>query len=342
MDFKNAPSPGGAAFLQWKFIYSFHMPLFYFLSGALHKRKSFTSTLCNSMHLVFLAQLFHVVGWITLVTLGKSSHVHRPLFTPLLLLTDFTTVVLWFLVSLAIIQILFHIVATRSAQSLGAVSLLLIGGFVFCQLTRINYFQAGSLLPGFIFYWLGSKYANISPKDEIEFPHLTVALASFGLMIWPSLHNSGCVLTSTSVCANKGDQFGVLLVFGQTGFWPYFITAGVIGCFATLSLAHSLTKSNSALGRILSYVGQHSLEILIVNGFVLALLQPQIIKHLSDTPIFKHPTLLAMILVLAHIAGAPVSCKILKPIIYNSKRLSQATSIMVVSALSKQRQRARG
>jgi fucose 4-O-acetylase-like acetyltransferase len=321
--FKGNPSPSGLAFLQWKFIYSFHMPLFYFISGTLFKKKDLKSALSGSINLIFVAQVFHIIGWLLFAGFGKSSNLSRPLVQPLLLLTDFTIVPLWFLVSLAIIQMMIHVAKSKGALPLVLVGTATVVTFLWCNLTKTNAFQMGSLLPGLIFYWLGSEYnTHILTYSHTRATRTRLLVKSTiftpiaaALMIVPIFENNGCLLSLPEKCSNIGDQFGVLLALGQTGFFPYFLLSAALGCVAIFSIADAASRLPSRLEGGLAYVGKHSLEMLIVNGFTLVFLQPQILKHMSVWPGSTHSSFLALLITLGHLATLPIYVKIFSPVL---------------------------
>jgi uncharacterized membrane protein YcfT len=134
-------------------------------------------------------------------------------------------------------------------------------------------------------------------------------------MIVPIFENNGCLLSLPEKCSNIGDQFGVLLALGQTGFFPYFLLSAALGCVAIFSIADAASRLPSRLEGGLAYVGKHSLEILIANGFTLVFLQPQIQKHMAGLPGSTYSSLLALLITLCHLAALPIFTKILSPIL---------------------------
>lgn len=151
------------AFEQWQFIYSFHMPLFYFISGmsasvTKHKDKN---KLWNSVcHLLILAASIHIISFIPSI-LATAAGLPASHFTPwslqsLLVGNGLVPISIWFLVSLATVQICFYAFYYGNIFSKSSVAIICMVSLALEQDWPVqNYFQIKSLLPGLIFFLAG-------------------------------------------------------------------------------------------------------------------------------------------------------------------------------------------
>jgi len=273
-----------SAFDQWQVIYAFHMPLFFLVSGAVNlniKEKSLRQVAENSLGLIFLAFIVHIAGSVVLffdrVLPWTDLEVLKETFTPLIKGAGFSTVVLWFLYAIAVVQFLFYL-AMRSGElekprhrlALTAVLGLLCGvsilGLLFPNLPSYLQFKAWFL--GLVYFAVGYF---LSRTRRIALP-LILAVPLLALLIVLAPLNHGCTFNLTPSCTDPSTpgHFAASVITGEIGNWLLFVTTALVGCAATLSL------SRLKILRPLAYLGRCSLELFLVNGFVLVFINHEL------------------------------------------------------------------
>ncbi len=282
-----------AAFAQWRVVYSFHMPLFFLISGMTARnlrQKSWRRILEQALALVAIAYVSHIAGVALSAALGRvpaeAGAAVKTLVRPMLIGKDFSIVTTWFLVALAGVQILAAaIVKGPGAARLAAIALL---GFIVVANPFIpNPFQIKSLAPGVLFYLAGYALMRFGalPPAFVWAPCLAavVALAPLNgacLVEW------SCAPLKGFVPEFLGGRFGVLMITGDIGFPPLFALTALLGALAVLSLSRQLATSR--FGAALAWNGRNALDLVLVNGFFLVFLQPAFARlPLADTAIWR-------------------------------------------------------
>jgi fucose 4-O-acetylase-like acetyltransferase len=272
------------AFAQWRMIYSFHMPLFFVISGMASAglaQKSWRAVLKNALNLLLLAYMTHVAGFIIAALAGQidtPALMIKRLVLPLLIGKDFSIVVTWFLVALAVVQIFAYGVIKYAGSPRYLFLLLALCLYISAPLTG-NIFQIKALAPGLIFFLFGYVLASNRPKTLRRFlPALPFLICATYFL---SSVNDSCLLDWALTCSKVNGRFadflrghfGVLMIVGYYGFFPLFIAAALAGSLSILMLGALLERS--ILARPLSLIGQRTLELVIVNGFLVVFLQPR-------------------------------------------------------------------
>lgn len=265
-----------SAFQQWRVIYSFHMPLFYFLSGAARvaaragtdAQASWYRPLRDALAAILFVELCQFGGSV-LVALDM---IRQGTFDPLsivkstvrsaLLLCDLRLGILWYLVSLAVVVLLAHLWSTGSragrAVVVGACALSLWAALPVGPAwdVRDNWFQVRSWMPGLVFYGLGRMFTGRYPKTWVG------GLALLALIVLAPL-NRGCPTSPTGVCADIADVFAPWMILGRHGFLPFFYVFAALGIAAALGLSRVLPRS------MFAYFGRVSFPLYVLNAVFL-------------------------------------------------------------------------
>lgn len=273
----------GPAFAQWRAIYSFHMPLFFLVSGAVNTsigRKPLAQVVAGSLSLIVLAWLTHFLGWAVQLALHPemlhmaSGKLLREMLRPAFKLTHFSTVVVWFLVALAAVRLLFAI-ALRHRRAVPLVLLLAAGLWILSAGRSVTILQCQTWLPGLAFFALGYW---MNQRRSLPAGWLALPLAAVTLLLVPL--NGGCSFAPFGDCPLSLrwpgfplDAFAVSMANGDYGFVPLFYATALAGSLAVLSLSSLLARA-APLGKPLARLGRNSLDLFLVNGFVLAFLNP--------------------------------------------------------------------
>lgn len=284
---------GDAAFVQWQAIYAFHMPLFYLLSGMTNARIAEqglgkVAARCLGFHLLALSS--HIVGMVFFAErIAEEDLVYLIAFfgLPALFGYDYSSIIVWFLTSLAIVQLFVYALARARGRAMQAVIAAVVLSLVLtAEHLAINPFQIQSLLPGTAFFLMGMWFAG--RELPLRPSHLGgVALAGFVLVAVTAPWNSGCFATAFASCGldQLNGRFAVWLADGEVGFVPLYILSGLAGSVAVLALSRLIVHTPFAAG--FGSLGRKSLALLLLNGFAL-ILQAKNIRpdsHLSFGPL---------------------------------------------------------
>jgi acyltransferase len=265
-----------SAFQQWRVMYSFHMPLFYFLSGAARVAArpgtgapgGWYRPLREAFMLLLFVQVCQLGGGVLfaldMIRQGTADPlaILQSTLRGALLLCDLRLSILWYLVSLAVVILLAHLWNTGSRSGRAIV-------IVACAISlwaawpvgpawdvRDNWFQVRSWMPGLVFYALGRMFTGRYPKVWVG------ALALLALIVLAPL-NRGCPTSPTGVCANIADVFAPWMILGRHGFLPFFYAFAILGIAVVLGLSRVLPRP------LFAYFGRASFPLYVLNAIFL-------------------------------------------------------------------------
>ncbi|MBX9909114.1 MAG: acyltransferase [Beijerinckiaceae bacterium] len=290
------------AFLQYKVLAAFAMPLFFLVSGAGAAKlagKGWRNVLKTSLFLLALAYFVHALGLLALaVRLGLGGGPDIDLLRygveSTLKGRDFSTVVVWFLVSLAFVRLIVFAIFRLAPPRLAWAIVAAIGLASLAVPYLPQAFMLRTWFAGTVFFALGMGLAGRFGQAS---PWLAPALTP--VVAWLALANRGCDYDPLSACpqVQLGAESVVWLHAGEVGFIPLFYMTAMLGCALALCVARAL--AGSVVGPALARIGRKTLELLVINGFVLVFLQPAL-KHipLGQAGFWLYPLLLAGVLAL--------------------------------------------
>ncbi len=263
------PAHGGrpiiqAAADQWQVIYSFHMMLFFLVSGAVNRslpKKAWPDVLRASLRLLALAWTVHVIGWAFGLAINPDARSSFGgaiwnLVDPILEGYKWSVGVLWFLTSLCFVQIL----AYWSLRRFPAVAVL-VAAVAATALT--SYLPEQYLLktwaPGLSFFALGYLFS----QWQVRWP-FWAAIPLLVAIVFIAPLNHGCTFSYAQACGSN--PFSVRMFMGSYGFLPVFFLSSLVGSLAIICLSAGLAKFSAS--ELLAYMGRKSLELFFINGFV--------------------------------------------------------------------------
>jgi fucose 4-O-acetylase-like acetyltransferase len=280
-------------FDQWRFLYSFHMPLFFMISGMASiaiAKKTPQEQLSRFLFLVLLAVLMHLAGAAIVValsvvhgTFGWTSAA-KTVFMPLVQGMDYSTVIGWFLVSLAAVSALYYACVRFHRPAYVVVGLILalsFGSDLYDQyhfdfVAKHNIWQLNTWWVGFLFFTLGAHFHRLVRTPKSLAALAACALALMAATAVASAHNHGCTFSYAAVCRDMyGTQyFSIKMNRGYFGFLPVFFFAAACGSVGMYYFSAALARAKA--GRWLAWLGRHTLEMLLINGFVLRFLNQNV------------------------------------------------------------------
>jgi fucose 4-O-acetylase-like acetyltransferase len=303
-----------SAFVQWQVIYSFHMMLFFLVSGAVNRnltKKAWPEVLPGSLRLLALAWVVHIAGILFAMATGFAPEATSSpwsaavaIFDPILEGFCWSIGVLWFLTSLCFVQILAYLLLRRFPATAIVIAAML-GTAVVIYFNAPNQYLIRTWLPGLSFFALGYLFS----QWQVRWP-IWVCIPLAIAVVWLAPLNSGCSFSLTGPCEKFGDgPFGVRMFAGSYGYLPLFFLSSLAGSLAVISLSAGLAKVQAS--KILAYIGINSLDLFIINGFVATFLPPYIARITWPNLTIVHYVAIGIAVVAAHL----LALQILRPLL---------------------------
>ena len=310
--------PNNYALLQNKFIYSFHMPLFFMLSGffanvntqkfdLFFKNKIFTRLVPV---LVFNVLLFICELLLSIIAHTFSFKDYLEQLTNLIRGQASLNVPTWFLVCLFTTELIhFYIsrkITSQKGRLISVIVFYALGIIVTRKMSLVshitgiapNFWYIHESLIAYSFFLLGfilnqSKILEKIKQSPVKYFYLIltaiVLLATFNL-------NKG-------LYSRDGDFTVVLMVSSMHGHPIWFLVTALAGSFALIFLSQVTPKN-----RILLFLGENTLVLLGLNGFFRNIFNPMIVKSLPPEAFNGHYRLIlvgSLVTIVSLIACVP-------------------------------------
>lgn len=253
------------------FIYAFHMPLFFFLSGLVMKDFSFCTIkrecqklLANYLIWSLLFCLFDVLFNISNMP-GKGATVLSCL---ILTFTFWGISVLWFLPSLLLAKLLVFFIRKVSSAFIFQLCILLC--FVLIALYSKQFIIGWNSSPNHyrqvIYYGMGTLIRAV-----ILTPFTFVGIYSQLILrkiLQLSRHISFCIslafFTVVFICSQFMGRIDLHVL--DYSFYPAFVLVALLGCYGTVLFSHTLSKSDF-FSPVFINLGQNSLFIMATHNY---------------------------------------------------------------------------
>ncbi|MBI4724286.1 MAG: acyltransferase family protein [Rhodomicrobium sp.] len=315
-----------SAFAQWQVIYSFHMMLFFFVSGAVNRnltKKLWPDVLRGSLRLLALAWVVHILGVLFAMATGFAPEATRSLWDAAFAIGDpiaegflWSVGVLWFLTSLCFVQLLAYL-SLRNFPALAVVLVAMAATAITVYLP--DQYLLKTWLPGLSFFALGYLFS----QWQVRWP-FWAAIPLIAAVILLAPLNHGCTFSLTQICEGS---FGVRMFAGSYGFLPLFFLSSLVGSLAAVCLSAGLARFRAS--KILAYAGRRSLELFIINGFVATFLP----SYIAQIP-WPHLTVLHYIaLAIGVVAAHLLALQVLRPVLARIDSAALAISGFLVRIL---------
>jgi acyltransferase len=327
------------AFVQVRFIYAFHMPLFFFLSGLMHKPRDPATILTGSLALMILALLTQLVAALINGLLGNGWIGMYDMVRTMLLQTSFLIGVTWFLVSLAVVRVLACLWLQGSTVARMAVLFMVAMSLIVALLSEFRAFQIQTWWAGLAFYLAGHLLAGpvrdrlAQPAERMNGRWIGVmalgVLMAFAVTELTAAWNQGCLLDPHVICGSAvtHDRFIVRMIVGNYGFVPFFLLAAAAGTAGVMLLSALLTNLPRAALRYMGWVGKNTLTLLILNGFVL-MIGNRILRTAIEVgyPSWV-PVAVPLLLLIGHMIVLPLAI----PVVIRAERISSAAACSIIA-----------
>ena len=272
-----------AAAAQYKWIYSFHMPLFYVLSGIVHNEARPRLAIMPFLHRVLRSRLVPyglfallpalfvfagVPGWFPTVDLSRPAGYVEGFVSTLMGLPAFN-IPLWFLASLVLIELLHFAIGrlwTTKARLLAGIVVFYLIGYLFNRYVDVIgaglIFWMAHVVPlGYAFYLTGILVRRTGILER-SFPTSTVAavagLCLVGVFLSYDLNQGPFRLLDV-----------VVMMFGTVGHPILFPLTALVGSALVILIARLMPA-----WRWLQYLGEITLLIYCLHGFFYHFVNP--------------------------------------------------------------------
>lgn len=274
------PMLAPAASIQIKLLAP-NVAVFFFLNGMQSThigKKSLLAILRQSLMLLVIAALSHVVAVLIDQGINGTYTQLRPfakaLVRPIVMGTGYANYVAWFFVVLAAARIFAYAFA-RSKVAFGA---LVVASAVLIYASQLlhlpfNVYEWRNWPIAVLFFLVGMRI-----RANIAIPHV-VGLGALLLSFGAAWMNSPTLL-SAGPCLTCSLPFVAQPMVGQYGFLPVYLVQEV--AFITFLLWVSAVTTGHTAGRLATYFGRPSLQMLLLHGWVLVALYPAAARGLPE------------------------------------------------------------
>lgn len=278
------------------YIYSFHMPLFFFLSGFLHKGKPIRQFIIGKINSLYIPYaVFTLLSWFFYLWRQLARKDHSGLSTHYYKLTSIVTGTadnggnnpIWFLTCLLVVSCGFLLISqikNAKFRPWVVLGVSLIGYLL--SLTRINlFFNIDIACSAIVFYYLGFSVRRRNLLDYIDSVRRWVRVLA---LIPAIIAQLGAAYLNVTVAPIRW----VNMAGNNLGNYFLFYTAACLGIFVYLVIGYWIQKI-----RLINFLGKNSLLILATHKPMLLLFNLYVGKFLDIQG--KWHGLLATIVVLA-------------------------------------------
>lgn len=266
------PAGATASFVQIKLLAP-HVSVFFFLSGMGARnlgKRSFPSVVTQSLMLLLLASVSHAVGyWIGPFIQNPPQYWGGAVYgfaKPLVYATGYCTFIGWFFVVLAFARMLAYAFERSWVWFAGGVALF--GLLVLASQTlRVpdNLYEWRNVPAATLFFLIGMRI----PKSW-RVPDALGAAALVTTLTLAWFNRPG--LLSAGPCLDCDIMFVSQPMVGQFGSLPVFVVQEV--AFLIFILWAGQLGLRLGLSRLPRYFGRHSVQLLLLHGWVMAALFP--------------------------------------------------------------------
>ncbi len=261
--------------ILFKFIYSFHMPLFIMISGYLSynslNKKSLKETIISKIKTLIIPLLL----WSIIPFIINNTNFFNIKESIKLFITTFSTN-LWFLWSLFYINILIKIINKYFKDNIYIISILIT--FILPNTLVIKYFNINFYLYSFMYFYflIGYFYKKYNLQEKLvnyfNYKILIINTILFIIMLF-FFKNEHYIYTSLLNILNNYKQIFI-------DIYRYLI--GIIGCIEILLFIYIIkNKINKKIQNILIYIGKNTLGIYIISSIIQPYLLPLITNKLN-------------------------------------------------------------
>lgn len=251
-------------FTDW--IYSFHMPLFFFLSGYVFNNKRKYSFICEKafIHLIVPYLCYNVIFLlIDIVLFGKTSKV---------VLDDCNNVisgqgafgVIWFLLALFWVQLIYGLICKITKKKLRycVVIFIVIWGYIMSMLINFECYKLITAMVALGFFAIGD-YLKVSHK-EFEMNNRVSFIIILGASVGLSLINSNAYKTRIEMSGAIYNN--LVLTYSCAVFGIQSVV--MFSEYVLKKMSTNLNKFFKSISKITIYIGEHSIYFFPLTAYI--------------------------------------------------------------------------
>jgi fucose 4-O-acetylase-like acetyltransferase len=275
--------PSAALFEQNKFIYSFHMPLFFLLSGMVYRQAS------ERFGRVVAAKFFSRMGPVLLfciLLLAAKLSILLVKGKPSLIAGEFIefgrivsglpySTITWFLICLMVVELIYFLILDRVRRPGRAfVAAAVCTGAMLFALRDVAFLE---YLTGLKknFWFLHEALVAIGFFALGHWLSASGGVAAMHAMAWPLRFVAGLALIFLAWLTVDLNFQAVYMVESQHGDPVWFVVTALAGSLGVILLCSCVGQS-----ALLGYVGRHTLVLLGMNGLFRDIIDPTLVKRL--------------------------------------------------------------
>jgi len=170
-----------------KYIFSFHMPLFFFISGFLFNRTKYHtlgSFVLNKIRTILLPYIYFSIAIVIFYYLMNRITIAQGLKSILLGYGGYEGIALWFLISLFITELYFLIISNYISDKYLTIIIIFnaIIGYIFYK-TQVHLpYKLEVTLSAIVFYYLGNQFRKNNYLDFLNKIHYLIGLIFLSLL----------------------------------------------------------------------------------------------------------------------------------------------------------------
>lgn len=280
-------------FQQYQFIYSFHMPLFFILSGAVGQvsTTTFRKNLRGGLELIALVFIMHVIGTgIDLLTRDQTLGWSTPeIFINGFIGGNTTIGVMWFLLCLGIVRLTLGSALLIQKLPLRIIAIAFILGLFawhYSQRAEWPNWQDTTLFFGGLFFLIG-RLVPLRWMAALSKPLWLLLTIPATLAL--AFYNQGCGFTfayshgpdAAPGCGGAvfGNAHPIIMMMGEYNNYLLFVAGALAGTLMSLAIANLFART-IAPNAALTAIGRQTLGLLLINALYCAFLIPLVQAHM--------------------------------------------------------------
>ncbi len=261
----------------YKFIYSFHMPLFMIISGYL-----FYSSICkydfkNNLMKKIFSIIIPLLSWniiITAIDLSKSNEniTIKRIFTSYV--NEFLGN-LWFLWAVFLCSIIVLLVNKFLRDNIFAYLCIFLLTFLTPDRMIVDVFCYKYMYPYFVFGYLFCKYDWNKALKIIKYKYLFIPIfLMYFIMLF--FYNNDIYIYNSGISIYSKD------ILSQLYIDFYRLAIGLLGSLLIIYLFFIISKSISGvISKIFLYIGKRTMGIYIITNFIFIYVVPELTKNFT-------------------------------------------------------------
>lgn len=298
-----------------RYINSFHMPLFFLISGYLFNHSKYENIIIfikkKFKTLILPYCIFAIIGMVFQFSFREMLEIQfykRQVLYGIITTNGIWNGPIWFLVCLFFVEILYYLLTSQDnkyIQNIGVLLFSLIGYLLSNHFEVMLIWRLNTAFTALLFFHIGNIFKTKKNLNLNIAKAIIISISAFLISIFVAMKLNTLVIVSR----------------GQYGNYFYFHIAALAGVIFYITLSKAIDKIY-ILNKILSYLGKNSIVIMSLHWIPLVFIPYITREQFNYTPNMFIRTIMVLIVLLPFIAviNSYFPCIIGKP---RNKRHSQ-------------------